>query len=503
MSNGGRVLAIDFGTSFTTVALRRSAQSDVLKSSRSESNADRMPSVIMLADNGELLVGWQAERQAELAPERVERTPKQDLEPGRLLDLGEKIEVVDAVARILEVPYQEGLAQAGGTVDEVWLTHPASWGKTRLDALCDAAARAGIEKPQLIPEPVAAALWLARESETRLPVGSQVAVYDLGGGTFDTAVLTRTHDGFELAGPPGGQMGLGGESFDEKLLGFVRDVLETEAPDDLAAIESRPQSRSALREQVRRVKEDLSSSTSATVLLPSASERQTVHVSRDDLNALIRADIERSVEILKQTIAQASTGLQGLSAIYLAGGSSRIKLVADLVGKHTGRVPKTLANPKTAVVLGATQADTARPKPKPAPKARPKTQPRPRPKVEVPKPQPTPEPSTPPRPLGLPVTPPPQPTPEELERKKKKETQLDWVGGLVFLVLIGWPFIGAFAGFGGPLITGKDHTDASGFGSDYHPAQNHFHFSLGWAIAGAAAWSVFVVGKRVLFGKWD
>ena len=146
----------------------------------------------------------------------------------------------------------------GGTPYEVRLTHPASWNRPRLNRLLEAAAKAGLDKVSLVPEPVGAALFYA--SEIGVEAGSQVAVYDLGGGTFDSAVVTSTGSGFTIIGRPGGDQTIGGELFDEILFNHVGEQLPADAWYEIQVGEDPEwqQAGAALRNEVRRAKEALS-----------------------------------------------------------------------------------------------------------------------------------------------------------------------------------------------------------------------------------------------------
>ena len=181
----GWALAVDFGTSNTAAAVRRpDGQVRILRLSP---DADQMPSCVLALPEG-LRVGEAASRSALLAPEAFERTPKVRLgEP--VIALGERRwapgELVAAVLR--HVVHHAGRVIGGQPPEAVVLTHPADWGGLRQRELHEAAARAGLPRVHLVPEPVAAAAWYLRAR--RLADGQRVAVFDFGGGTCDVAVL--------------------------------------------------------------------------------------------------------------------------------------------------------------------------------------------------------------------------------------------------------------------------------------------------------------------------
>lgn len=346
----GWILGIDFGTT-ATAAATANGQLDVVV----VDGSPRVASTVVADDDGTLLTGTAAERQAVVAPERAERTPKRRM-GDRLILLGDQaLAPVDAVAAVLRVVVDEALRRHGGEPpDVVVLTHPVTWAKERLDVLREAAARAGLDHVQLVAEPIAAATQLA---DGRVQEGEHVAVYDLGGGTFDTAVLRLVDGSFALVGLPGGDDRLGGEYFDERLYQHVGERLAAEDPsawDQLRTSTDRPWTRAnaTLRSEVRQAKEALSSLAEAAVYIPAPVDRE-IRVTRAELESLLAPDIERTVEELERTVTAAGLRLEDLAAVYLTGGSSRIPLVTRLVGQRAGRVPSTWGDPKAVVALGA------------------------------------------------------------------------------------------------------------------------------------------------------
>jgi actin-like ATPase involved in cell morphogenesis len=345
-------LAIDFGTSYTAAAVARGDKVEVLEIDGSP----RMPSLVLVGEEGEMIVGRAAEQQAPLFPGRVERAPKRYLGvPRPLLIDGTPVRAVEVVGRILDVVMTEARRRRGGTDPvEVVLTHPARWADTRLEALVEAAALAGIQHPSLIPEPVAAARYFA---EGQIETGQYVAVYDLGGGTFDTAVLRRTADGYELAGAPGGQEDLGGEAFDDRIFRYFGGHLEPDAWEQIQRSDDRRwrQARASMRTQSREAKEALSRDQSYTVAIPLPVDAQ-VRITRGELEDLIRFDLKKTVAELADTIRTAGLASDDVAAIYLVGGSSRVPVVTRLLSETFGRLPTTWDDPKAVVSLGAAKA---------------------------------------------------------------------------------------------------------------------------------------------------
>jgi actin-like ATPase involved in cell morphogenesis len=350
--SGAWSLAIDFGTSYTAAAVTRDERVEVLEID----GGPRMPSLVLLGEDGELIVGRAAEQQAPLFPGRVERAPKRYLGvPRPLLIEGTPVRAVEAVARILEVVLTEARRRHGGSDPaEVVLTHPARWAATRTEALVEAASIAGISNPVLLPEPVAAARYFI---DGNVEPSQHVAVYDLGAGTFDTAVLRRTVDDYALAGPPGGEEDLGGDAFDDRLFRYLGGLLEPDAWQSIQNSTERrwKQARASFRQQVRDAKEALSRDTSYTLAVPFPVDQQ-LRITRGELEDLIRFDLKKTVVELADTIRAAGLTVDDIAAIYLVGGSSRLPIVTRLLSDTFGRLPTTWDDPKAVVSLGAAKA---------------------------------------------------------------------------------------------------------------------------------------------------
>ena len=312
-----------------------------------------MPSAVLLDEGGGFAVGRSAIHQSIFHPDCFEPTPKRSIGEGDVL-LGDRlVPVTDVICAVVERVSAEGRRVAGGTAPaRTVLTHPADWGSTRLDVLRSAAECADLHRPELVPEPVAAAREIGGNA---LRPGEYVAVYDFGGGTFDVAVLRRTADGFDVAGPPGGRDPLGGEDIDERIIEHLASEPVGDHPDwhnliDPHDVQWRRHA-AALRSEVRKAKEGLSSQKVWQLWIPGI-ERE-VQFSRDELNRLILADVSKTVDVLVETVQLAGIEPSDLAAIYLVGGSSRIPLVAAEVWKRTSIKPSVHGDPKTVVALGA------------------------------------------------------------------------------------------------------------------------------------------------------
>jgi actin-like ATPase involved in cell morphogenesis len=366
----GWVLAVDFGTTSTAAALRVEGRVELVE----VDGSPRMPSMVFWREGtggrtGRLVIGEQAQSLGVRAPWCLERTPKRRIGDEFLLLGEQEIRVVDAIAAILRREAEEAIARRGGqTPSEVRLTHPARWGQASLGALREAARIAGFDDPVFMPEPVAAAVHFA---SNQLAPGEHVAVYDLGGGTFDTAVLRRTEESFEVIGAPGGDEYLGGEDFDERLYLYLGSQLPADQWQQLRESTDRTWTHAnfQLLIEARKAKEILSSSPDHDLYLPTPID-QDLHFTAEQFQALILQDLEHTVAELKRTIAGAGLQTADLSAVYLAGGSSRIPLISTLIEQQLGISPETLDDPKSAIALGAA-AHTARVRSQPATTTRP------------------------------------------------------------------------------------------------------------------------------------
>lgn len=346
------VLGIDVGTSRCAGAMGNGSVSPL------EVDGNRwMPSMVLLTPEGVLVVGASADHQAGVYPDRLERTPKRHLGGAAPLLLGgEAVEVPRAVSRLIARFADEGRLRRGGVDPSATvLTHPVRWGDDRKAALVEAAGLAGLEAPVLVEEPVAAAVHYVGD---QVEVGECVAVYDLGGGTFDTAVLRRTPDGFETIGAPGGDEFIGGEHFDHLVYDFLGSCLADEDPalwEQVQYGEDRRWTRAAadLLTQARRAKEAVSSYPSTQVLLPLV-DRDVV-VTRAQVEDMIRDQVEETVDEMAMTIASAGLEPADLAAIYLVGGSSRIPLVSQRMTERFGDRIATRDEPKSVVALGAAE----------------------------------------------------------------------------------------------------------------------------------------------------
>ncbi|MGH9211065.1 MAG: Hsp70 family protein [Acidimicrobiales bacterium] len=351
-------LGIDLGTTYTAAAVARDGRAEVVALGY---RATSVPTVVFLAEDGRFLVGDAAERRAGTEPDRVAREFKRRVgDPTPLLLGGSPIAVDRCLAEVLDWVAATIRETEGGPPGAVTVTHPANWGEFKQDVLREALRMADIPNPRLLPEPVAAANWYAQAQ--RLAPGQTVAVYDLGGGTFDAAVLRRRPDGrFETLGRTEGIDRLGGVDVDQAVLGHVLRTLGSRSSGLQVDAEADPEvddpatviAMAQLRESCVEAKEALSSETSVTipVWLPGLHHQVLLH--RTELEDLVGPMLRPTVDALARVVASAGIRPSDLHAVLLVGGSSRIPLISRQVSAAFGRPIAVDAHPKHPVALGA------------------------------------------------------------------------------------------------------------------------------------------------------
>jgi hypothetical protein len=344
----GYQLGVDLGTTFTAAAVARGGRAEPVTLG---TNSAAVPSVVYLGDDG-LIVGHVAQRRATTDPSRVAREFKRRVgDPTPILVGGSPVAADLLMARLLDWVVGEVSGWEGGPPDALAVTHPANWGRYKLDLLAQAIRHVGLQVDRLIPEPVAAATFYA--SQRSLAQGTVIAVYDLGGGTFDATLVRSGSRDFEIVGQPDGIERLGGMDFDHAVLrhachaaGVDVDALDTDDPGLSAAF-------TQLREHCVLAKEALSADTAASIPVALPGVYAEVRLTRTELEAMIHPALDETLVALRRTIASAHLTPADVSAVLLVGGSSRIPLVAQLVTADLGRPIAIDARPKDAIALGA------------------------------------------------------------------------------------------------------------------------------------------------------
>jgi actin-like ATPase involved in cell morphogenesis len=312
------------------------------------------PSVLWLQPDGGFVAGDAAERHAVTDPQRIARQFKRRLGDPTPLHVGDaSIPAEVLTGRLLSWVVETVVRARGGQRPaSIALTHPANWGPYKRDLLEKAAEVAGLPGVVLVTEPQAAAISYA--AQERVGEGAVVAVYDLGGGTFDAAVLRKEADGgFTILGSPEGIERLGGIDIDAALFARVTeavgDAYENLDPDDPQALSAV----SRLRIECTQAKEGLSldNEIRVPILLPTI--QTEVRVTRAELEEMIRPTLAETVTALERALRSASLTPAEVDHVLLVGGSSRVPLVSQLVSSGLGRPVAVDAHPKHAVALGA------------------------------------------------------------------------------------------------------------------------------------------------------
>ena len=342
-------LGIDLGTTYTAAAI---ADGGTIEALNLGTRSAVLPTVVFARDDGDLLVGETAETRGVREPTRVARDFKRRLGDTAPLVLGGVPYPVEALmAAVLAHVRQAAAERMGAEPDHVVITHPATYSNYRLDLLRDAVRRSGLTSVEFLTEPQAAATHYA--SLDRVAVGDVIAVYDLGGGTFDAAIVRNTPDGFELLGQPQGLERLGGIDFDVAVLEHVNDSLgsQLEALDDADPAVRAGLAR--LRADARHAKETLSNDTDTTIPLIVPGVVGEVALSRAELERLVIPRIRESIDVLRRALTSAHLEPTDLASVLLVGGSSRIPAVRRMVTEALHVRVTADVDPEMAVALGA------------------------------------------------------------------------------------------------------------------------------------------------------
>jgi molecular chaperone DnaK len=347
----GYSLGVDLGTTFVAAAISSETRIEMF------TLGDRSvvtPATVYVREDGTLITGEAANLRAVSKPDRVSREFKRRLGNPTPVVLGGQPHAVTALLGALLRDVVAKVEKTEGAAPErVVLTHPANWGPFRRALFEEVPQHAGLESPTLVTEPEAAAAHYA--ASRQLADGDIVAVYDLGGGTFDATILRKLPGGVEILGTPEGIERLGGVDFDEAILSFV-DYAADGALGELDLRDPQtPVALARLRQDCILAKEALSVDTETVVPVFLPGRHFDVRISRSEFEDMVRAPIESTIGVLSRTLQSAQVEPSDLSAVLLVGGSSRIPLVAQMVSAALGRPTVVDAHPKYAVALGAAE----------------------------------------------------------------------------------------------------------------------------------------------------
>lgn len=373
-----KIIGIDLGTTNSCIAIIEGTKPRVLENSEGDRTT---PSIIAYTQEGEILVGQPAKRQSVTNPQNTLFAIKrligrrfQDEEVQRDVNImpykiieadngdawlnikGKKMAPPQISAEILKKMKKTAEDYLGETVTEAVITVPAYFNDTQRQATKDAGRIAGLEVKRIINEPTAAALAYGLDKETG---NRTIAVYDLGGGTFDISIIEIDEvDGektFEVLAT-NGDTHLGGEDFDSRLINYLVDEFKKEQGIDLRNDSLAMQ---RLKEAAEKAKIELSSVQQTDINLPyvtadaTGPKHMNLRVTRAKLESLVEELVNRTIEPLKVAMNDAGLSVSDIKDVILVGGQTRMYLVQKKVADFFGKEPRKDVNPDEAVAIGA------------------------------------------------------------------------------------------------------------------------------------------------------
>jgi molecular chaperone DnaK len=372
----GKVIGIDLGTTNSCVALMEGGEGKVIENAEGTRTT---PSIVAFTegDDGEMLVGQPAKRQAVTNPDgtlfSIKRLIGRSFDGDAVTEMrktvpfeiaktdngdawvavkGDKYAPSQISAFVLQKMKETAETYLGETVDQAVITVPAYFNDSQRQATKDAGKIAGLEVLRIINEPTAAALAYGLDKQGD---GKTIAVYDLGGGTFDISILEIGEGVFEVKSTNGDTF-LGGEDFDLVVVNYLADEFKKESGIDLRSDKLALQ---RLKEAAEKAKIELSSAVQTEVNLPfitadkSGPKHLTMKLTRAKLEALVDDLIQRTLPPLKAALKDASMSAGEIDEVVLVGGMTRMPKVMESVKTFFGREPHKGVNPDEVVALGA------------------------------------------------------------------------------------------------------------------------------------------------------
>ena len=372
------IIGIDLGTTNSCVAVMDGGKPKVLENSEGDRTT---PSVVAFSDDDEVLVGQSAKRQAVTNPHNTIFASKRlvgrkfdeevvqrdlDLMPYKIVKAkngdawieakGKQMAPPEVSARVLQKMKQTAESYLGTEVTEAVITVPAYFNDSQRQATKDAGRIAGLEVKRIINEPTAAALAYGLEKQQG---DRKIAVYDLGGGTFDISIIEIADvDGehqFEVLSTNGDTF-LGGEDFDRRLIDYLADEFKKDQGMDLRGD---PLAMQRLKEGAEKAKIELSSSSQTEINLPyitadqSGPKHLNLKLSRAKFESLVDDLISRTIDPCKTALQDANLSASDIDDVLLVGGQIRMPKVQDAVKDFFGQDPRRDVNPDEAVAVGA------------------------------------------------------------------------------------------------------------------------------------------------------
>ncbi|MDK1704756.1 molecular chaperone DnaK [Serratia rubidaea] len=374
----GKIIGIDLGTTNSCVAIMDGNKARVLENAEGDRTT---PSIIAYTQDGETLVGQPAKRQAVTNPQNTlfaikrligrrfqdeEAQRDKDIMPYKIIGAdngdawlevkGQKMAPPQISAEVLKKMKKTAEDYLGEPVTEAVITVPAYFNDAQRQATKDAGRIAGLEVKRIINEPTAAALAYGLDKE----IGNRtIAVYDLGGGTFDISIIEIDEvDGektFEVLAT-NGDTHLGGEDFDSRLINYLVEEFKKEQGIDLR---NDPLAMQRLKEAAEKAKIELSSAQQTDVNLPyitadaTGPKHMNIKVTRAKLESLVEDLVARSIEPLKVALTDAGLSVSDIQDVILVGGQTRMPMVQKKVADFFGKEPRKDVNPDEAVAIGA------------------------------------------------------------------------------------------------------------------------------------------------------
>ena len=374
----GKIIGIDLGTTNSCVAIMEGGKAKVIENAEGDRTT---PSIIAYTEDGETLVGQPAKRQAVTNPNNTlfaikrligrqfdDEVVQKDIKmvPYKIVKAdngdawveahGETMAPPQISAQILKKMKKTAEDYLGEEVTEAVVTVPAYFNDSQRQATKDAGKIAGLDVKRIINEPTAAALAYGMDKKSG---DCTIAVYDLGGGTFDISIIeiaeTDGEHSFEVLSTNGDTF-LGGEDFDLRLIDFLADEFKKESGMDL---HNDPLALQRLKEAAEKAKIELSSSQQTEVNLPyitadaSGPKHLVVKLTRSKLESLVEDLVERTLDPLKTAIEDADISISEIDDVILVGGQTRMPLVQQKVAEFFGKDARKDVNPDEAVAMGA------------------------------------------------------------------------------------------------------------------------------------------------------
>ncbi|XOU94577.1 MAG: molecular chaperone DnaK [Candidatus Kerfeldbacteria bacterium] len=367
-----KILGIDLGTTNSAMAIIEGGEPKVLENKEGNRTT---PSVVAITKTGERVVGQIAKRQAVTNPENTIYSVKRligrhwnddevqhDVKtmPYKIVQAGEGLKVAmngkdqtpqEVSAMILQKLKADAEAKLGEKIEEAVITVPAYFDDAQRQATKDAGEIAGLKVKRIINEPTAAALAYGFDKKK----DQQIAVYDLGGGTFDISILDVTADTVEVKST-NGDTHLGGDDFDKKIIDWMIDEFKKDQGIDLSNDNMALQ---RLKEAAEKAKVELSTATDTEINLPFVTTDDTgpkhmvMKMTRAQLEELVSELIEQTMEPVKKALEDAKLKASDIEEVIMVGGMTRMPKVLETVEKFFGKKPHIGVNPDEVVALGA------------------------------------------------------------------------------------------------------------------------------------------------------